>query len=79
MLDAIAGRLPGTFAQRFYVGDMPDDMLAAARSRFGFHGVGLILAAPDKAGLKQALFTAGARFVVETPTELQAILESALP
>ena len=63
MLDAIAGRLPGTFAQRFYVGDMPDDMLAAARSRFGFHGVGLILAAPDKAGLKQALFTAGARFV----------------
>ncbi|MCJ7830106.1 MAG: hypothetical protein MUP74_01845 [Desulfobacterales bacterium] len=79
MLDAIAAGAPGTFTQRFYVGDMPDDMIAAARSRFGFHGVGLILAAPDKAGLKEALFKAGARFVAETPAELQAILESAPP
>jgi HAD superfamily hydrolase (TIGR01548 family) len=75
MLDAIAEWHCGKVASRYYVGDMPDDVLAAARSRFGYRSIGMLLAAPDKARLKEDLLRAGADYVVEDFRQLKAILE----
>lgn len=66
MLDAIAKAHGETFANCYYVGDMPDDMLAAARSKANYKGIGLLLAAPDKAGLRKDMIRAGADYIVDT-------------
>ena len=74
MLDAIAEIHAREASQRYYIGDMPDDMLAANRSAYGYTGIGMITAASDKAKLRQALLAAGAGHVVRDTTELQKLL-----
>ena len=73
MLDAIAEALGQKFACCYYVGDMPDDMQAAARSATGYKGVGLLSAAPDRASLKLEMTRAGADYVVESFEALKQI------
>ena len=74
MLDAIADGLKDKFSGYYYVGDMPDDMLAAANSRFGFKSIGIIVSAPDKLALKNELKRAGANYLVESFEALKEII-----
>ena len=74
MLDAIAERYRNAVNGYFYIGDMPDDMLAAARSRFKFKGIGILISAPDKSSLKKNLQRAGADYIVEDFESLKNII-----
>ncbi len=65
MLDAIAEEHRHAVNGLFYIGDMPDDMLAAARSRFKYKSIGILISAPDKSSLKKNLQRAGADYIVE--------------
>jgi phosphoglycolate phosphatase-like HAD superfamily hydrolase len=76
MLDAIADSNPHTASALYYIGDMPDDMVAAARSRAGYKGIGVLWSAPDKKALKKELLRAGADYIIEKIEELTDILES---
>jgi beta-phosphoglucomutase-like phosphatase (HAD superfamily) len=76
MLDSIAETIGKRFDEYWYVGDMPDDMLAAKRSRTGFKGIGLLASAPEKENLKTELRRAGADFIVEDFEALKKIFES---
>jgi len=74
MLDAIADGLKEKFSGYYYVGDMPDDMLAAANSRFGFKSIGITVSAPDKLALKNELKRAGANYLVDNFEDLKEIV-----
>jgi len=74
MLDAIAKGHRNTVNGLFYIGDMPDDMLAAARSRSGFKSIGILVSALDKSSLKKSLRQAGADYIVEDFESLKKIL-----
>ncbi len=74
MLDAIAEGLKDKFGGYYYVGDMPDDMRAAANSRFGFKSIGILVSAPDKLALGNELKQAGADFLVEDFDALKEII-----
>ena len=76
MLDAIADKAdPERAFAHYYVGDMPDDMIAARRSRHGFKGVGILVSAPDKTRLKTDLQKAGASRIVLDFNALEAFLD----
>ena len=70
LLDALAGRLKARVEGKYYVGDMPDDMQAALRSKKGFRPIGLVQAAPDREAARQRLLQAGAQWVAEDFREL---------
>ncbi len=80
LLDALARRLAGSPGRRLearverkcYVGDMPDDMRAARRSKSGFLPIGLVQAAPDREDSRRRLLEAGARWVAGDFRELAA-------
>ncbi len=74
MLDAIADGFKDKFSGYYYVGDMPDDMLAAANSRFGFKSIGMTVSAPDKSALTNELKRAGANYLVESFEALKEII-----
>jgi phosphoglycolate phosphatase-like HAD superfamily hydrolase len=74
MLDAIAEGHRNAVDDFFYIGDMPDDMLAAARSRVGFKSIGILISAPDKSSLKKSLQRAGADYIVEDFESLKNII-----
>jgi HAD superfamily hydrolase (TIGR01548 family) len=74
MLDAIAASLGAEATAYYYVGDMPDDMVTAARSRFGYRSVGMLISAPHKASLKNELLLARADHIVEDFRQLKTIL-----
>jgi len=74
MLDAIAKPHMDYVSKCYYIGDMPDDMTAAARSKYGYTGIGFIASAPDKAMLVRALKQAGASHVIQDFDELTTIL-----
>lgn len=74
MLDAIASRIAERISACYYVGDMPDDMMAAARSKAQFKGIGVVFSAPEKALLISELHKAGAEHVVEEVAGLMDIL-----
>ncbi len=74
MLDAIAEGYRNAVNGFFYIGDMPDDMLAAARSRVGFKSIGLLISAPDQSSLKKNLLRAGADYIVEDFESLKKII-----
>ncbi len=76
MLDAIAEIHAHETSHRYYIGDMPDDMLAANRSEYGYTGIGIVTSAPDKIKLQQALRASGARHVIQDISELHKILVS---
>jgi phosphoglycolate phosphatase-like HAD superfamily hydrolase len=75
MLDAIAESVADEVVENYYVGDMPDDMLAAGNCRAGFKGIGMLLSAPEKEILKKTLARAGADHIVEDFTALIDLLE----
>ena len=77
MLDAIAGHLKNPAEQYFYIGDMPDDMVAAKKSQVKYQGIGFVLAAPDKESLKKELLRAGADFIIEDIAQLISLIASA--
>jgi len=70
MLDSIVEDLNAR-KQLYYVGDMPDDMKAAAASRHAFKSVGFLAASPDRDRLRANLERAGADIIMETPSELE--------
>ncbi len=74
MLDAIAGDVNEKFRGYFYVGDMPDDVIAAANSRYGFKSIGITVSAPDKSALANELKRAGADFLVGSFDALKKII-----
>jgi len=76
ILDSIAETKKHEASGFYYIGDMPDDMEAASRSKWGFIGVGLLFSAPDKVTLKNALLRAGADYIIEDLEELKEIIES---
>jgi phosphoglycolate phosphatase-like HAD superfamily hydrolase len=73
MLNAIADDLKDKFAGCYYVGDMPDDMLAAANSRFEFKSIGIMVSAPDRSALENELKKAGADYLAEDFDALKKI------
>jgi phosphoglycolate phosphatase-like HAD superfamily hydrolase len=74
MLDAIAAQQKNPVAGYFYVGDMPDDMVAAKKSATGYKGIGMIMTAADKDSLKKELLRAGADTIIENFEQLKSIL-----
>jgi HAD superfamily hydrolase (TIGR01548 family) len=74
MLDSIAAEIRFTAEKCFYIGDMPDDMIAARRSRAGFKGIGFLLTAPDKDKLREDLLRAGAADIVTDLNQLKKII-----
>jgi phosphoglycolate phosphatase-like HAD superfamily hydrolase len=74
MLDAIAESYRNAVDGFFYIGDLPDDMLAAARSRFKFKSIGILISAPDKSSLKKNLQRAGADYILEDFESLKNII-----
>ena len=76
MLDAIASHLKKPAEGYFYVGDMPDDMVAAKKSQAKYKGIGFLLAAPDKENLKKELLRAGADTIIEDIAQLMSFIAS---
>jgi HAD superfamily phosphatase len=74
MLDTIAKKVNAKVNQRYYVGDMPDDMVAASRSAFAFCGIGILFSAVDKDNLRRALTAAGAKRIVDDFKALEGLL-----
>jgi HAD superfamily hydrolase (TIGR01548 family) len=74
MLDAIAESQKDLFTESYYVGDMPDDMIAAKKSAGGYKAVGMIMAAPDKNILEKELLRAGADYIIEDLEQLKSLL-----
>ena len=76
MLDAIAARQENPVTEYFYIGDMPDDMVAAKKSKAAYKGVGLLLSAPDKTSLKKELLRAGADYIIKDFKQLISLLDN---
>jgi HAD superfamily hydrolase (TIGR01548 family) len=76
MLDAIEAAYQDKVSKYFYIGDMPDDMMAASRSRAGFIGIGVLVSSSEKDRLKKDLENAGAHYILEDFNELLKIVES---
>jgi phosphoglycolate phosphatase-like HAD superfamily hydrolase len=75
MLDAIYEQQKDKTLTCYYVGDMPDDMIAASRSRAKFTGIGILKASSDKGVLKKNLLRAGADYVIDDFDELETIVK----
>jgi phosphoglycolate phosphatase-like HAD superfamily hydrolase len=55
---------------------MPDDMVAASKSRAGFVGIGILISSSEKDKLKEDLLQAGAVYIIEDFKEIKGIVES---
>ena len=75
MLDAIAETNSREVSKLYYVGDMPDDMIAVSRSKAGFIGVGILKSSPEKDNLKKELVRAGADYIIEDIEELKRVIK----
>jgi phosphoglycolate phosphatase-like HAD superfamily hydrolase len=78
ILDAVADTSNQDLEGYYYLGDMPDDMLAAKRSRAGFRAIGILLSAPDKEKLKDNLLKAGADYIIDDFAELIRLVENGI-
>ena len=76
MLDAIEIAAKNSASKYYYIGDMPDDMMAASRSRGGFIGIGILKSSSEKDSLRRDLEAAGADYIIEDFDELVKIVES---
>jgi phosphoglycolate phosphatase-like HAD superfamily hydrolase len=76
MLDAIASALENKVSGYYYVGDMPDDMMAATKSKSKFIAIGILKSSSDKDRLRRDLERAGADYIIEDFDELAKIVES---
>ena len=74
MLDAISEQAPENVTRFYYIGDMPDDMVAAQRSKAGYIGIGMLQTAPHKAHLKADLISSGADYIINYFSELKDII-----
>jgi phosphoglycolate phosphatase-like HAD superfamily hydrolase len=74
MLDAIVAKCREPFVSIYYVGDMPDDMVAAARAGADCKGIGILLAAPDNKSLKKSLTAAGADYIIDSFEALRGMV-----
>lgn len=74
MLDAMVKIFREPFDHFYYIGDMPDDMLAAGAAAPNYMGIGILLTAPDKESLKRNLTAAGADFIINSFEELREII-----
>ena len=74
MLDTISERVKDEVYGFYYIGDMPDDMVAASRSNAGFKGIGFLSPTSDKEILKSGLLEAGADYIIENVEQLKEIL-----
>ncbi len=52
MLDELAGEFSGICSEFYLVGDMPDDMISASRSSFGYVGIGFVAGKEKNADLR---------------------------
>lgn len=75
MLDAVSQTRNRSFSKYYYIGDMPDDMEAASRSRSKFVGIGILISSSDKNHLRKDLEKAGADYIVQDFEELIEIVE----
>jgi HAD superfamily hydrolase (TIGR01548 family) len=74
MLDLIP-RLSGKdFLECYYLGDTPDDILAARSSQTGYQGVGVVLSSPDQTNLRKELLKAGADYILDDYSNLSKII-----
>lgn len=76
MLDAIEAAHKNKLLKYYYIGDMPDDMLAASKSKAGFISIGVVISSSEKDRLKKDLENAGADYIIEDFDELPRIVES---
>ena len=74
MLDAIAEIHKCNASRFYYIGDMPDDMVAASRSGSGFVGIGILISSSEKETLKEDLLQAGADYIIEDFEALKNII-----
>ncbi|MCP4624625.1 MAG: HAD hydrolase-like protein [bacterium] len=74
MLDAIEAKCREPFDNFYYIGDMPDDMLAAAGAAVKCKGIGLLLTAPDKKSLTKNLTATGADYIIDSFEALSEIV-----
>lgn len=74
MLNAISSALHDKGGRCYYIGDMPDDMIAASRADAGFIGVGVVYGSSDKSRLKAELERNGAHCVVERAEDLLEVI-----
>jgi phosphoglycolate phosphatase-like HAD superfamily hydrolase len=72
MLDAVVEDSSASFGNLYYIGDMPDDMQAAANSSYDYTGVGILHSSPHKQTLKKGLIKAGADVIIKDADELMA-------
>ena len=72
MLDAVVEHSSAMFGNLYYIGDMPDDMQAAANSAYDYTGVGILHSSPHKQSLKKGLIRAGADVIIRDVDELLA-------
>jgi phosphoglycolate phosphatase-like HAD superfamily hydrolase len=71
MLNRIVEKLDVHRNRLYYVGDMPDDIKAAAASDYGFKSIGFLGASPQRCNLRTDLQRAGADMLVDTKHELE--------
>jgi HAD superfamily hydrolase (TIGR01548 family) len=76
MLDAIEAAHKNKVSKYYYIGDMPDDMMAASRSKARFTGIGVLISSSEKDRLKKDLENAGADYIIGGFEELVKIVES---
>jgi phosphoglycolate phosphatase-like HAD superfamily hydrolase len=76
MLDVIAEGHKDLFTESYYIGDMPDDMIAARKSAGGYKAVGMIMSAPDPESLKKELNRAGADTIIENFEQLKELVQT---
>jgi hypothetical protein len=75
MLDTISESIKNTVCGFYYIGDMPDDMIAASRSKVGFTGVGFLSSSSDQTILRNNLLNAGAKHIIRCFKELIDIIK----
>jgi phosphoglycolate phosphatase-like HAD superfamily hydrolase len=76
MLDAIAETHKHEVSGYYYVGDMPDDMVAAKNSKTDFAAIGILISSPDKENLEKNLLQAGADYIFDDFGELIRLVET---
>ena len=76
MLDVIAEGHKDLFTESYYIGDMPDDMIAARKSAGGYKAVGMTMSAPDPESLKKELERAGADTIIENFEQLKELVQT---
>jgi HAD superfamily hydrolase (TIGR01548 family) len=77
MLDLKPCLLEQNLAGCYYLGDMPDDMMAARSSQTGYRGIGVAFPSPDQGTIQQALLKAGADYLIDDYSVLPEIIDGA--